>query len=159
VKFWHLAAGIVAVLILRGTMSLSKNFTLAELTSTTKPFSNVPGPEELKNLERVARELLQPIRDKWGPIYVSSGFRSLEVNSAVGGSKQSQHMKGEAADIKPRFAMVETVFNWIVLESGIEYGQVIYEVHGAAKWIHISLPRPYRMKQALLLINGVTSYA
>jgi hypothetical protein len=112
------------------------------------------------NLEELAQGILQPVRDRWGRIKVNSGYRSAEVNAAVGGSLRSQHLHGEAADIVPLDADIYEVFQWIRDESGIDYGQLILEKKGGAYWIHISLPRPDgRNLQALLIIDGVRSYA
>lgn len=85
-------------------MNLSQNFTLEEMldsaTARTRKIENKPSPIQLQNLSRLCKDLLQPIRDKFGaPITVTSGFRSETLNNALRGSKTSQHLKGEAADI------------------------------------------------------------
>lgn len=125
-------------------MNLSKNFTLEELTrsSTAKArgLSNIPSPEHLGNLSRLAREILQPVRDRWGkPITITSGYRSPEVNKAVGGVATSQHQFGEAADIcisdnPGLFRLMKRM-----VENGeITVGQLLDENGGS--WIHVSLP-------------------
>jgi uncharacterized protein YcbK (DUF882 family) len=85
-------------------MKLSENFTLHELTKSEtalrKGLDNEPGEEELKNLTLLTEKILQPVREHFGPTKVNSGFRHPDVNSAVGGSKTSDHCKGMAADIE-----------------------------------------------------------
>jgi len=135
-------------------MQLSPNFTLVELTTTQTGLPNVPSEAEISRLRCLAKELLQPIRDKWGAIRVSSGYRCLEVNRAIGGSKTSQHMLGEAADIEPIKADIDDVFRWIVNESKIFFGQVIRESAKGKDWIHISLPRVNKPNLVALTYDG-----
>ena len=67
------------------------------------------------------------------------------MNTAVGGSKTSQHMSGQAADIVVPGVALEVVFSWIVKESGIPFGQAILEGPGGkVSWIHVSLGEPFR---------------
>lgn len=81
-------------------MKITKNFTLSELTVTNTGLPNVPSCEERENLWALCVHIIQPARDKMGiPITVNSGYRSEQVNKKVKGSKTSQHMKGEAADL------------------------------------------------------------
>lgn len=129
-------------------MKLSKNFTLKELTRTSKPFPNEPTKTETSKLLYLCQFILQPIRDEFGTIRVSSGFRSGSVNKAVGGSSTSQHRKGEAADIVPRKANIGAVYEWII--TNLSYGQVILENARGKQWIHVSLPRIGKLKQALV---------
>lgn len=128
-------------------MNLSPHFTLAELTRTSSGQPNVPNAAETKALVALATLLLEPIRAKFGPVSIHSGYRSKAVNEAIGGSKSSQHMKGEAADFHCPGAALKTVMKWIVTESGLKYGQVILEGHTAGEptWIHLSLGAPWRL--------------
>ena len=81
-------------------MRLSKNFTLAELTKTSTGLPNNPSDVEIERLKILCEKVLQPLRDDFNaPIIINSGYRSQEVNKAVGGVPTSQHLKGEAADI------------------------------------------------------------
>jgi hypothetical protein len=85
-------------------MNLSRNFTLRELvrssTAAARGIDNTPSLEAVRALELLARRTLQPLRDAIGaPLTVSSGYRSPELNAAVGGAAKSQHMKGQAADV------------------------------------------------------------
>ena len=129
-------------------MRLSKNFTYDELvysaTAERLGLDNTPNEKELDNLKRLANEVLQPIRDKWGrAIIVTSGFRSEKVNKAVGGVKTSQHRLGEAADLKiGSKSRNKALFNFIldmINKGELVCGQLIDEY--GYSWVHISLPR------------------
>lgn len=80
---------------------LSHNFTLSELCVTSTGLPNTPTADEIECLRALVTEVLQPWRDASGPLRVTSGFRSAAVNGAVGGSRTSQHRRGEAADVIP----------------------------------------------------------
>lgn len=139
-------------------MRLSENFTLDELTVTSTSGSNIPDKCHIEKLLYLGQYLLQPIRDEFGRVDVNSGYRSLAVNAAIGGSETSQHPKGEAADIRTPDADLWEVYLWIL--DNLSFGQCIYEESGAAKWIHISLPRLDKPnQQALLFKDGIyTNY-
>lgn len=130
-------------------MNLSKNFTLDELTRTSINLPNLPSPQESYNLLMLATYILQPARDYCGRLHVNSGFRSFEVNKAIGGSPTSQHPKGQAADIKPLDADINEVFAW--MKNNLQYGQIILETRGDSKWIHVSLPRLDKENQMAML--------
>lgn len=135
-------------------MKLSKNFSLDELTVTSTSGSNIPPGIHKEKLLYTVNYLLQPIRDEFGRVDVNSGYRSGAVNLAIGGSKTSQHCKGEAADIRTPDAGLWEVYLWIL--DNLSFGQCIYEEKGAAKWIHISLPRLDKInQQALLFKDGI----
>lgn len=128
---------------------LSKYFTLEELTysdtAKQKNISNIPTEEHTKNLQKLALEVLDPIREKFGkPIFINSGYRGPKLNVAVGGSKTSQHCNGAAVDIRCNgsktqlFRLIESM-----IKSGeIKVGQLIWEygTKQEPKWIHVSLP-------------------
>ena len=134
-------------------MKLSKNFTLQELTRTSRESLQNVNIEQatndlavLQNLTDLAVKILQPIRDFYGkPVKVTSGYRSKALNIAVGGSQTSQHSHGEAADIQIEGISVDKLFE--DLKSGKvvpldDVGQVIKEKVGGAEWIHISIMTP-----------------
>lgn len=109
------------------------------------------GRWEKENIINLVNDILQPIRNKYGkPITVTSGFRSPSVNRLVGGSANSQHCKGEAADVKceNNKELWDLIVNMIDNEE-ITVGQLIDEKK--LSWIHISLPNEKRKNQILKL--------
>lgn len=128
-------------------MNLSPHFTLHELTRTNTGLYNGPTIDKIRALTVLCSSLLEPVRNRFGPVSIHSGFRSEAVNAKIGGAKSSQHMRGEAADFHCPGATLEHVMKWIVVESGLAYGQVILEGHvaGEPTWIHLSLGAPYRL--------------
>ena len=145
-------------------MRLSPNFTLAELTASEtaarRGIDNSPPPEIIENLKRLAQSL-QSVRSLLGnkAILVSSGYRSPELNVVVGGSKNSDHCKGLAADfICPSYGSPDDVIKAIVA-SDIPYKQVIREFD---RWVHFSIPqeREEPRRQALIIDRtGTRNYA
>jgi hypothetical protein len=63
--------------------------------------NNIPNEKQWRNIEKLAVNVLQPIRNKFGQIRITSGFRSIELNQAIGGSRYSNHCRAEAADVEP----------------------------------------------------------
>ena len=92
------AAGLLSVLLFRNKRP-STHFSLEELTTTNTGIANNPGPIEVSYLSRLANEVLEPLREEFGPLRFTSGFRTKAVNEAVGGSSTSDHMTGTAADL------------------------------------------------------------
>lgn len=136
---------------------ITKNFTYDELiysaTANRMGIDNTPSKDEKESLIKLAKEILQPIRDKWGgPIVVTSGYRCEAVNRAVGGAKTSQHRLGQAADIKiGSKAQNKALFNLIqkMIKIGdIKVGQLIDEY--GYSWIHVSLPRENKPNNQIL---------
>ena len=93
-----IAAGLLSFWFFRSEKP-SSNFSLEELTVTSTGISNNPGPIERAYLSRLANEVLEPLRAQFGPLRITSGFRTKAVNDAVQGSKTSDHMTGTAADL------------------------------------------------------------
>ena len=129
---------------------ISPNFNWGELTRTGQSSLQEVNRAEAEKVKAaitaLANELLEPIRAEFGPIRINSCFRGPAVNQAVGGSKSSQHMVGEAADIFPlgKGITLEQVFEWIK-KSPLKYGQVILECPSpTSRWIHVSLGEPWR---------------
>lgn len=128
-------------------MKLSKNLTLKEClrskTAKRLGIDNTPEDETIiKNLEKVARFIFQPLRDAFGcPIYVSSGYRCPDLNRAIGGSKRSQHMEGRAldldADVYGRCTNAQ-IFNWI--KNNLDFDQIVWEfgTEDNPDWVHVS---------------------
>ena len=109
-------------------MQLSKNFRLSEFTrsDTAKRLGIVnecSSVEQVLNLAYLCHTVLQPLRDRFGPIRINSGYRCPELNKAVGGVANSQHMRGEAADIylptKAKLDCYALITDWIKTEMRI----------------------------------------
>ena len=119
-------------------MQLSKNFSLKELTKSEtairRGIPNEPSAEQIENLKTLVENVLQPLRDYFNlPLVVNSGYRSPAVNTLIGGSATSQHMKGEAADIVIPTVDLKDVY--LAIMGNLPYDQLIYEFDS---WIHVS---------------------
>lgn len=149
-------------------MNLSPNFTLAELTRSQRALvmklDNTPPPHAVANLERLCVELAEPVRAQFGPLYVSSGYRSLALNGQTpGASTTSAHPDGRAMDATPArehtpgdlIAMVQ----WVA-ESDLPFDQVIYECvpqrDRVARWVHLGIAKPGHTprRQPLMTFDG-----
>ena len=96
-----------------------KYFSLDELTRSEtalcKGIDNTPSAEAVRNLELLTKCVLDLVREEWGsPIIVNSGYRSEELNKAVGGAKSSYHLQGMAADIRPQRGSLSALYDLIV---------------------------------------------
>lgn len=128
---------------------LSPHFSFLELTITSHRALLEQNRHEAllvrPQLQELCTTLLEPVRAHFGkPVIVHSGFRCKALNTAIKGSKTSQHMLGQAADFHVAGLELEPVWTWIA-QSGLPFGQCILE--GAGKtpaWIHLSLGQPYR---------------
>lgn len=136
-------------------MKLSENFTLEELTASQtaarQGIDNTPPEGVINNLKRLAAAL-QEVRALLNhrAILVSSGYRSLELNQAIGGSATSDHCKGLAADfICPSYGSPNDIVRAIAASS-LSFKQVIREFD---KWVHLSIPEEGQepRKQALII--------
>ena len=141
-------------------MRLTDNFSLEELTKSQVALRNgllnVPSTEQVANLQRLCSEILQPLRDYVGPIVVNSGFRSPEVNVATGGSKTSDHCKGEAADIEAIEMDNRELAKYI--KENFKFDQLILEFHDEkdprSGWVHVSLAATGNRNQVLRAFRG-----
>lgn len=148
-------------------MNLTKNFTLAEMTKSETALrhdmDNTPGEAEIASLKLLCEKVLQPVRDHYGKgVKVNSGFRHPEVNAKVGGSKTSDHCRGQAADIEiPGIANAELA-KWIV--DNLDFRQVILEFYTPgipdSGWVHVSYIAEDNKKQVLTATkrDGKTVY-
>ena len=126
-------------------MQLSNNFRLSEFTrsDTAKRLGIVnecSSVEQVLNLAYLCHMVLQPLRDRFGPIRITSGYRCPELNRAVGGASNSQHMRGEAADI--HLPSVEKGKEYLAfLKTLPSVDELIWERKGNTHWIHVSAKR------------------
>ena len=149
-------------------MKLSAHFALAEFTRSESAkrhgVSNEPTPEHLQNLITLCEKVLEPIRMKFGPINISSGYRSKALNHYIGGSLNSQHCEAKACDIDMdgMGGVSNTeIFNYI--KDSLDFDQLIWEFGDNNKpdWVHVSYNGAKNRKQVLraLKTNGRTAYA
>ena len=125
-------------------MQLSKNFTMAEFiksdTATKLGIDNTPQGEHLENAKELFENVVQKVRDHFGPTVLNSGYRCPELNEAVRGSKTSQHCHGEAADIEVPGVANGELAQWIV--ENLDFDQVILEFYTPGEpssgWVHVS---------------------
>lgn len=121
---------------------LTPHFTLEEMTHSETArlydIDNTPTPEVIHNLQTLCTKVLEPLRKEFGPVRVTSGYRSAWLNHLVGGVKRSQHILGQAADIhipdrRRGVEMLEFIF------MTLDYDQLLLE-HNAqgGEWIHVS---------------------
>jgi putative chitinase len=87
---------------INNNIRLSQHFQLSEFLNLEKYPDNLPTVQVLFNLKYGCQYLLEPARREVGPIIINSGFRNSRVNALVGGVKNSQHLWGQAADIRPK---------------------------------------------------------
>lgn len=144
------------------TQKISTHFDLSEFTQSDKAvklqIDNTPEDWHIENLKELAINVLEPLREYVGAIRISSGYRSLELNKAVGGSSTSQHCTGQAVDISFSF-MDKYKFAWII--DNIDYDQLIWEYGDDNKpaWIHISyVSKKANRKQTLRKYYGKSTY-
>lgn len=128
------------------------NFKMSELiysdTAIKNNINNMPDINALDCLLNLLFYVLQPLRDKLKKaIIVVCAYRNYEVNRLVGGSKTSQHLKGQAADIKVTGMTQQALFDFI-RKSGIEYDQLIWEQD--TNCVHISFVKGKNRKETLI---------
>jgi len=142
-------------------MQLSKHFTLEEMTrsmvASRKAIDNIPGAGEIKNLENVCYEVLEPVRAHFDkPITISSGYRSEALCEAIGSKKTSQHAKGQAVDFEINGVPNIQVAYW--LTNNVDFDQCILEFYkpndGSAGWIHCSYNEQGSNRKQVLTFDG-----
>ena len=146
---------------------LTANFSLHELTKSETALrmglDNTPGPVETEHLKILCEKVLQPVRDHYGKgVKVNSGYRSPESNAAVGGSRTSDHCKGQAADIEIPGVPNAELAQWIM--DNLDYTQLILEFYTPgipdSGWVNVSYDPDNLKKQELTAtkVAGKTTY-
>jgi hypothetical protein len=149
-------------------MKLSKNLSLSEalVSQTAKrlDISNEPTEQHLESLKDISISVFQPLRDFFNtPIHVSSGYRSFDLNKAIGGSKTSQHMKGEALDLDADYYSTITnsqIFYYI--KNHLVFDQLLWEFgdDNNPNWVHVSFSRGHNRNVIMKALkrDGKTVY-
>lgn len=134
---------------------------LKSRTATRLGLSNSPNEEHVKNMQALAENIFQPLRDYFGvPIHISSGYRSEALNNAIGGSKSSQHCKGEAMDIdRDGYSQPNNAQIFEYIKNNLDFDQMIWEfgTQQNPEWVHVSHKRDGK-NRAELLVAYKTSY-
>ena len=110
-------------------------------TALRRGIENIPNEIQLDNMQLLAEKVFEPLR-KWvgGPIKINSFFRSPKLNTAIGGSKTSQHCKGQAMDIDDTFGVKTNaeMYHWI--KDNLNFDQMIWEFgdDDNPAWVHVS---------------------
>ena len=148
-------------------MKLTTNLSLAEATYSAtalrKGIANEPTVTHLINLKAVAENIFQPCRNHFGkPLRVTSGYRSKELNKAIGGSNNSQHSKGEALDMQSTEGYTNRDL-FMFIKDHLEFDQLIGEFPddmGEFAWVHCSYKTEGNRGEVLIAYkeNGKTRY-
>jgi hypothetical protein len=123
------------------------------ITSIRRGIDNTPNDDQLHFMEVLAEEVFEPLRDYvGGPIKINSFFRCPELNTAIGGSKTSQHCKGQAIDIDDTYGRMTNaeMYHWI--KDNLDFDQMIWEFgdDDNPNWIHISYVSPEKNRNRCL---------
>jgi hypothetical protein len=149
-------------------MQISKHLSLAEVsrseTAKRRGINNTPSGEHLENFKKLAENVFEPIREHFKvPIIISSGYRSKELNSAIGGSSTSQHCQGEAIDIDMDGTSITNAQIFHFIKDNLVFDQMIWEF-GTDKnpdWVHVSYESTGKQRKQILKAvksGGKTSY-
>jgi len=147
-------------------MKLSANFSLNELTksdtATRHDIDNTPTMQVIENLQDLVDNVLQPLREKFGPVVVTSGYRSPAVNTKIGGSTTSDHCHGYAADFE--VLGMDNRELALYIRNNIKFKQLILEFYRDgvpdSGWVHCSFQKDANKGQVLTAkkVNGRTQY-
>ena len=133
-------------------------------TALRRGLDNTPNEDQIKCMKEIAEDLFEPLRE-WvgGPIKINSFFRGEPVNTAIGGSTRSQHMKGQALDLDDTFGHKTSAEMYHYIKDNLDFDQLIWEFGDDKNpnWIHVSYVthRPNRKKLTIAKrIDGKTRY-
>jgi hypothetical protein len=134
-------------------VKIGKFFTLEELTRTGTKLPNVPNQQQIAALTELVKNVLDPVRVLLNsPIGVNSGFRSAVVNASINGAPNSQHCKGQAADLDTD----NNALLFRLIRDNCQFDQLIWE-RGDEKqpdWVHVSYRADGKNRKEILKFNG-----
>ena len=138
-------------------MKLTTNFSLAELTASQvaarKGIPNNPTAGQIENLKKLCESILQPIRNHYdSPVIISSGFRTPELCILINSSINSQHAKGQAADLQVIGVDNKALAKYI--KENLDFDQLILEFYKESEgphsgWVHVSYVGKENRKESL----------
>jgi len=133
-------------------------------TALRRNIKNDPNEDQLKNMKLLGEKIFEPLREYvGGPIKINSFFRSADLNTAIGGSKTSQHCKGQAMDIDDTFGYKTNAQMYDFIKHNLDFDQMIWEFgdDDNPNWVHVSYVSPENNRQVCLKAykqNGRTKY-
>ena len=147
---------------------ISKNITYNEAvhsnTAKRKGIENIPNENQIAAMMTIAEMIFQPLRSYvGGPIKITSFFRSPELNQAIGGSKSSQHCKGQAMDLDDVYGHKTNAEMFDYIRENLDFDQLIWEFgdDNNPNWIHVSYVDKQENRNRCLKAykkNGKTKY-
>jgi len=147
---------------------ISKHISYKEATfsqtATRKDIDNTPSEEVLQRMKTVAENIFEPLRAYvGGPIKINSFYRSIMLNTAIGGSKSSQHTRGEAIDIDDTLGCMSNKDMFTFIKDELDFDQLIWEFGDDENpaWVHVSYVSPENNRRRILKaskVNGKTMY-
>ena len=148
---------------------ISKHISYKEgtrsITALRKGIDNTPNDYELANMELIAAKIFEPLRE-WvgGPIKINSFFRCEELNTAIGGSSNSQHCQGRAIDIDDTYGHKTNAEMFEYIRTNLNFDQIIWEFGTDTNpdWVHVSYVSEEQNRKRCLKAsreNGKTVYS
>ena len=151
-------------------MKLSEHVTYKEFihsfTAKRNGIDNTPNQGQLDNIKLLCERVFEPLRNYYNvPIYISSGFRSIELNKMIGGAKGSQHMATNRAAMDldaDRYGQITNLDIFRYIQKNVAFDQLIWEFGNKdyPDWVHVSFNKDHNRNQILkaVKINGKTKY-
>ena len=138
---------------------------IRSVTALRKGIDNIPNDYELANMETIAANIFEPLRE-WvgGPIKINSFFRCEELNTAIGGSSKSQHCQGRAIDIDDTYGHKTNAEMFEYIKENLNFDQIIWEFGTDTNpdWVHVSYVSEEQNRNRCLKAsreNGKTVYS
>jgi zinc D-Ala-D-Ala carboxypeptidase len=133
-------------------------------TAIRKDIDNTPSEEILERMKAVAENVFEPLRAYvGGPIKINSFYRSINLNTAIGGAKSSQHTRGEAIDLDDTLGCMSNKDMFTFIKDELDFDQLIWEFGDDENpaWVHVSYVSPENNRRRILKalkVNGKTTY-